>query len=119
YWQRIFDSTIRLTDCAWWDYHFVFSCWLRGQLSMVPMDNLVSNIGGGFSATHTTVRDDPRLGRQLTPMTFPLHHPEMVRRDLNNEISGDISLARCEWWLRKNSARFMGRILDDDYGRTV
>ncbi len=119
YWQRIFDRTIRLTDCSWWDYQFVFSCWLRGQLSIVPMDNLVSNIGGGFSATHTTVKDDPRLGRQLTPMTFPLHHPETVRRDLNNEISGDITLARCEWWLRKNSARFMGKVMADDYGRTV
>ncbi len=119
YWQRIFDRTRRLTDRSWWDYQFVFSCWLQGQFSIVPTNNLVSNIGGGYSATHTTVKDDPRLDRQLTQMTFPLHHPGEVRRDLNDEITGDVTLARYEWWLRKTTARFMKRVMVDDYGKTI
>lgn len=119
YWQRIFDRTKRLSDRTTWDYQFIFSCWQQSKFSIVPETNLVSNIGGGDVATHTTVKDDPRLCRHLAPMTFPLRHPEIVSRNLDDEIRGDFVLARCEWLVRKASARFMRSIMVDGYGRIV
>ena len=50
-----------------WDYQLVFSIWENKGLSIVPTKNLVSNIGYGNDATHTTVESNgkanmPRYG---------------------------------------------------------
>jgi len=119
YWQRIFDSAKRQADRITWDYQFVFSCWRQRQFSIVPTANLVSNIGGGDAATHTTLINDSRLCRNLTTMAFPLRHPKIVSRNLDYEIRGDFLLARCEWWVRKTSARFMRSLIIDGYGRII
>jgi hypothetical protein len=36
-----------------WDAQWVYACWSRGALSIMPEVNLVSNIGVGCDATHT------------------------------------------------------------------
>jgi hypothetical protein len=48
---------------------------------VIPSVNLVSNIGFGESATHTRGRNHPLSDRPRVPMTFPLSHPPVVRRD--------------------------------------
>ena len=47
--QNVYDG---LTDT--WDYQWTYACWCQGALSIVPNSNLVSNIGFGADATHTT-----------------------------------------------------------------
>lgn len=118
YWQRIFDRIKCPTTRSTWDYQLILCCWEQGQYSIIPSVNLISNIGGGEAATHTTEMDNLRLCRPLSTITFPLRHPEIVSRNLDVEIRGDLVLARCEWWLRKVCARFLGKKLVGGYGRT-
>jgi hypothetical protein len=64
-----------------WDYAWTFACWTQNALSIIPNTNLVSNIGFGIDATHTTETDSSLANRPLKAMEFPLHHPNMVIRN--------------------------------------
>ncbi len=104
YWKNILRRVYeRKIDT--WDYQFTFSCWLNGQLHIVPQVNLVSNIGYQTDATHTTGPPDWRTNLPVEPMSFPLSHPPFVIRHAkaDNEIKrrvfhtypmGGTSLAR-------------------------
>jgi hypothetical protein len=52
YWGKMFDK-VHAAEIDTWDYQWVFTCWLRGMLSVMPKVNLISNIGFGKDATHT------------------------------------------------------------------
>jgi hypothetical protein len=73
--QSVYDGEIDT-----WDFQWTFSCWLQSGLSIVPNENLTSNIGFGADATHTTVK--PAYVNSLTePISFPLQHPPYIIRD--------------------------------------
>ncbi len=76
YWRECFDSVAegRLDT---WDYQWLFSAWTKGGLAITPQVNLISNIGFGADATHTT-RVDRRLLPPLGQLAFPLRHPSSV-----------------------------------------
>jgi len=64
-----------------WDWAWLFACWAHRGLSILPSDNLVSNIGFGEDATHTRMLDDERAHIPTVEMTFPLTHPPCMVRD--------------------------------------
>ncbi len=73
YWTGIFESTFR-GDIDTWDYQWVFACMLQGFSSALPNVNLVSNIGFGPEATHTS--EHCVLANMAShAMQFPLRHP--------------------------------------------
>lgn len=74
FWTRRFDATYagRIDT---WDYGWTLSCWLENRLSIVPSVNLVSNIGFGKGAIHTTGRRSPYANMPAAEMKFPLVHP--------------------------------------------
>jgi len=73
-----------------WDWPWLFACWIQHGLSVLPSTNLISNIGFGKDATHTTSLDDERANIPIEEMTFPLRHPlDMVR-----DVSVDQKIAR-------------------------
>jgi hypothetical protein len=73
--QRVYDGEINT-----WDYQWVFTCWINGGYSIVPMNNLVSNIGFGSEATHTTKQS--KSSNILTKsIQFPLRHPPFLIQD--------------------------------------
>lgn len=78
--ERVFEGKIDT-----WDYQFVFMLWVKSQLSIAPKSNLVTNIGFGPDATHTRNPQESKLLVDLKPITFPLLHPERIKRDLNKE----------------------------------
>ena len=49
-WQRLWDQGKPDT----WDYQWTFTCLANGGLTTLPNRNLVSNVGFGEDATHTT-----------------------------------------------------------------
>jgi hypothetical protein len=49
-WQRLLDECKPDT----WDYQWTFTCLANGGLTALPNRNLVSNVGFGDDATHTT-----------------------------------------------------------------
>ncbi|MHB8121803.1 MAG: glycosyltransferase family 2 protein [Desulfuromonadaceae bacterium] len=64
-----------------WDYQWTFACWTCSGLSIIPNNNLISNIGFGTEATHTKDVGSHYSLLSVTPMEFPLNHPPFVIRD--------------------------------------
>jgi hypothetical protein len=52
-WTEIFDK-VHEGNIDTWDFQWTFACWLQGRLTVLPNNNLISNIGFGADATHTT-----------------------------------------------------------------
>jgi len=84
--KRIRDYRIGVFDKAYsgeldaWSPAWVFACWLHGALGILPNKNLVSNIGFGEDATHTTGKNRTTANGTV-PLTFPLSHPPYMLRD--------------------------------------
>lgn len=84
-WKRLFDSLNQKEAQDIWDYQFFFHCFRRKQLSIVPSVNLISNIGCGEMATHTT--SSGMMGDlKLEQMTFPIVHPNELIRNSEYDI---------------------------------
>jgi hypothetical protein len=65
-----------------WATIWTFSCWMNHGLSILPVENLVTNIGlGAPDATHTRHNRHLELMKDTRPMEFPLKHPEFMIRD--------------------------------------
>src|SRR5690606_29677938 len=77
---RLFDR-VHAGRLDTWDAQWEFACRRLGALSVVPAVNLVSNIGFGAGATHTSDASHPTAGMPTRPLRFPLRHPAEVRRD--------------------------------------
>jgi hypothetical protein len=79
YWTGIFEQTYR-NEVDAWAYQLAFSIWTHGGLTVLPNVNLVSNIGFGEGATHTS-RGSFVANLPVEPMEYPLLHPSFVVRD--------------------------------------
>jgi hypothetical protein len=78
YWIRALDKA-HAREIDAWSYYMLYSSWTKGQMSVVPTRNLVTNIGFGPDAVHT--KKSTRYDRMATEeLSFPLQHPhfEMV-----------------------------------------
>lgn len=83
-WTKIFESVYE-KHINFWDYQWMFACWLQSGLSILPSVNLVTNIGFGVEATTTKNTDDIRANLRLESMSFPLQHPSFVIRDTQTD----------------------------------
>ena len=54
YWQECFTK-VTSGQVDTWDYQWTYAIWKSGGLSILPSVNLISNIGFGSDATHTTM----------------------------------------------------------------
>ena len=93
YWEKIFEKVYQ-GEIDTWDYQWMFSCWVQSALTILPNVNLVSNIGFGSEAVHTTEKNE-LAGMEIEPMKFPISHPSYILRDSvadsiteKNNISG-------------------------------
>jgi len=77
YWQTAFQQVYD-GHIDSWGYRWTLTCWLQSGLTILPSVNLVTNIGFGPEATHTTSLANER---PTQPMQFPLQHPPFVIRD--------------------------------------
>lgn len=73
YWARQFERTAA-GQINTWDYSWTMSVWNNGGLAILPEVNMVSNIGFGREATHTT--GDSRLALLPVEEPRPLCHPD-------------------------------------------
>lgn len=91
-WRHIFDlSHAQKIDT--WDYHWIFTCWLNGGLTVVPEVNMVKNLGFSDDAAHTTDENDERANLVAQKIEMPLKHPPY----LNQNYEMDRLLDR-EWF---------------------
>jgi hypothetical protein len=85
YWSTVFTK-VRQGEIDTWDYQWVFTCFKNGWLSCIPKRNLVTNIGFGPNATHTTSAES-KLANVLTgELDFPLLNPKSI----NNQTQADL-----------------------------
>ncbi|MBA2271538.1 MAG: glycosyltransferase family 2 protein [Chthoniobacterales bacterium] len=89
-----------------WDVPWNFACWEHDLLSIVPRQNLVTNLGFSADATHTK-RRTTMTNMPTSPMTFPLAHPASVARNEEadrwvqaNVYEGSTPMERIFWTLR-------------------
>ena len=64
-----------------WDAQWTLACRLQHALSVLPSTNLVSNIGFGLSATHTSDPRHPVANLSVGQLAFPLSHPPIMLPD--------------------------------------
>lgn len=76
YWTKIFDLTYQRKINSW-AYCWTYTSFARNMLTIVPSYNLVSNIGFGSGATHTSLRSNV-FGIPISTMDFPMRHPKEV-----------------------------------------
>lgn len=60
-----------------WDYQLNLAMWRKSMLAVQPQVNLISNIGFGADATHTTGAGK-FANMKVEPLRFPLTHPDDV-----------------------------------------
>lgn len=79
YWIDIFDRVYN-SSIDTWDYQWLYTCWSQSGLSILPNQNLVSNIGFGSGGTHTT--SDSSWANLHTFDVWNLSHPSFVTRNV-------------------------------------
>jgi hypothetical protein len=77
YFHWVFERTF-LFPAITWDYQWEFVRRVNSGLTIMPKRNLISNLGFGDDATHTTNSSDPSSELSLEKLNFPLSHPESV-----------------------------------------
>lgn len=79
YWTKVFDK-VAAGEIDTWDFQWLYANWISGRLVILPNVNLISNIGFGPNATHTT--DESEFANMATePLNFPIAHPRFIIRN--------------------------------------
>ncbi len=79
YWSNVFDR-VRVGEIDAWGYQWLFAHLVNRGLCVLPINNLVSNIGFGENATHTN-SNSIFSNMKTEEVTFPLNIPPFVVRD--------------------------------------
>ncbi|ELS05650.1 hypothetical protein Xen7305DRAFT_00054000 [Xenococcus sp. PCC 7305] len=90
FWTKIFDKCVYENDLHW-DCSWLFTCWSRSGLTILPNKNLVSNIGFREDATHTTSADNPRANLPTIDIWNIKHPPFVVQHKEADEFTFDTS----------------------------
>lgn len=77
YFEWVFERTF-LFPTITWDYQWEFTRRINSGLTILPQKNLISNLGFGEDATHTTNPADKSSKLKLESLAFPLLHPEFM-----------------------------------------
>lgn len=83
--QSIYDKVFA-GEIDTWDYQWGFAKLVNSGLSITPAANLISNIGFGAGATHTTGAADPFAALAAFELGFPLSHPRFILRDRPSDL---------------------------------
>lgn len=84
YWEKIFNDVFN-GKINTWDYQWVLCIWRQNGLTATPNVNLVSNIGFGLDATHTTSRKSPDANIP-TKSIGKITHPKNILQDVNADL---------------------------------
>jgi len=80
YWRRTFDK-VAAGKVDTWDYQWSLDCLTNDGLTCLPGENLISNIGFGELATHTSDPNSVFSEHRAASINFPLIAPPSVTCD--------------------------------------
>ncbi|TWU23047.1 hypothetical protein Pla52o_25810 [Novipirellula galeiformis] len=83
YWTRTYDR-VCAGEIDSWAIPWMLACWMNHGLTAVPARNLVSNIGFGDDATHTT--DSSPFENLPTYELDTIVHPDRICRSVQNDV---------------------------------
>jgi len=94
HWQQVMDNQYAgLIDT--WDFPWTYACWKSGGLTVLPDQNLVTNIGFGEAATHTTDDGSPLAGLPMHPMAEITHAKQIARHELADQYTLENIMSVC------------------------
>ena len=85
YWENSYDATYA-GNINTWDYQFSFSVISNNLINIIPTQNLISNIGFGEDATHTSSAVHQHSNMKKHDVDFPLIHPIKIERSKELDI---------------------------------
>jgi hypothetical protein len=109
YWTDTFDR-VAAGGIDSWGYIWTLSCWAQHGLTCLPVKNLVTNIGFGANATHTTsATSASNLRRE--ELEFPLLHPQFVARNVEADRFTHVHHCgvRPKSWAAETAQKLAGR----------
>ncbi|GHT56039.1 hemolytic protein HlpA [Bacteroidia bacterium] len=106
FWKNIF-RLMQQHKIDTWDFQWAISIWFNRGLTIIPNKNLVSNIGFGEDATHTTGKSKNNLANLPTFAILPLKHPNTIEQDKNADVhvAYKFNSRRSIWKILKTPAR--------------
>jgi hypothetical protein len=108
YWVNHFDKYHRTPALRTaWSYQWIFAIFHHGGYTIIPNKNLVSNIGYGPDATHTT-HNDFMAGNPVFELAFPLQHPKLIKPD-----------AEADHYFNKKVIKELNRTIKDDFNERL
>jgi hypothetical protein len=79
-WTRTFQMAYEKKLDSW-GFPWMLNCWIQNYLTIVSNVNLISNIGHGVGATHTTDESSEYSNMPVEAVPFPLKHPSFIVRN--------------------------------------
>jgi len=83
FWNKNLDRVAR-NKIDTWDYQWLYTIWMNKGLAIAPNTNLISNMGFGDDATHTTDICNHLSALQISEIRA-LKHPKSVKRDTRSD----------------------------------
>lgn len=87
FWIQIFNKMCK-PNIGTWDYQWSFAIWSNNGLSILPNQNLVSNIGFNNNGTHTSGVDYLGLSNMQTFSITNIIHPKNIEINKNADKYG-------------------------------
>jgi len=78
FWRNIFAKLFYESKPDTWDYQWALICYINGGLTALPNQNLITNVGFGIDATHTT---ETSKSSRKTGSLGEIQHPTFILRD--------------------------------------
>lgn len=75
--RLILGNQLHKGEIDTWDFQWGFAKNYNSALSIIPLGNMIINIGLGLDATHTT-NVDKRMPKNFFEQSFPLIHPTFI-----------------------------------------
>jgi hypothetical protein len=88
YWNKYFQKVYN-NELDTWDYQWFYTNLINNGLSIIPNKNLVSDLGFGEMATHTTQNIHPMANMEMLEMNIISDPTFMIRNDAADKFSFD------------------------------
>ena len=94
-----------------WDFLLSLSSYMNNTLTILPNENLVSNIGFGPDANITTTKTKFH-SLDTETMIFPLQHPKFISRFVAaDEFTEKTKFSGTSSWLKNTTRKYMPVII--------